>query len=152
MSTRRTRVKSLDECYEEGVKTYIERESEVLPSSHFSDDNPEKRPRLLSPDLVSTRQEMASGSIRLGDYVDKVDMGIKTGLNSAFIIGENKKEKILKKNGQCREIIKPLLKGDDVRRYEIYDRKRYLIYTYHGIDIDEYAPIIEHLREYKDKL
>ncbi|MCS4194348.1 type I restriction-modification system DNA methylase subunit [Salinibacter ruber] len=152
VSTRRTRVKSLYECYEEGVKTYIEKESEVLPSSHFSDDNPEKRPRLLSPDLVNIRRKMESGGVHLLDYVDKVGRGIVTGLNDAFIIEEDEREEILKKKVKCKEIIKPLLKGDDVRRYEIYDRRRYLIYTYHGIDVDKYAPVIEHLREYKDKL
>ena len=53
-----------------------------------------------------------------------------TGLNEAFWVSQAIRDKILMKNPEAKEVLKPLVIGDDVRRWAIrQDEPRYLIYT-----------------------
>jgi type I restriction-modification system DNA methylase subunit len=81
---------------------------------------------------------------------DGIGWGIKTGGNDAFVIDDSTRDELIRRCEGSRKIIKILIKGSDVSRYRIADRERYLIYTHHGIDIDAYPAIGEHLREYRD--
>ena len=81
---------------------------------------------------------------------DGIGWGIKTGGNDAFVIDDPTRDELIRRCEDSREIIKILIKGSDVSRYRIADRKRYLIYAHHGINIDAYPAISEHLREYRD--
>ena len=78
--------------------------------------------------------------------------GIVSGLTDAFVIDEEQRDKILKANPDALEIIKPFLKGRDVRRYNIETKGDYLIYTYHGIDMSKYPSVLQYLRQFKDRL
>ena len=44
-------------------------------------------------------------------------IGIKTGFNEAFIIDSLKKDELIKKDKKCSEIIKPLVRGRDIKKY-----------------------------------
>ena len=89
----------------------------------------------------------------LGEYTNKkIKYGIKTGLNKAFIIDKKTKEKLIKENPKSGEIIKPILVGDDIRRYEINFRDRYLIWTYIGVNISRYPSIRKYLEQFKSEL
>jgi len=79
-------------------------------------------------------------------------MGVKSGLTEAFMIDEDTRATILKRNSKASEIIKPFLNGRDVRRYQIDYKGLYLIYTYHGIDIERYPAVEQHLKPFKSKL
>jgi len=78
--------------------------------------------------------------------------GVKTGLNEAFIINDNIRSKLILSDQKASEIIKPILFGEDVRRYSIEPHDRYLIYAFHGLNISLYPSIEEHLRPYKNAL
>ncbi|MBP7070699.1 MAG: Eco57I restriction-modification methylase domain-containing protein [Methanothrix sp.] len=78
--------------------------------------------------------------------------GVKTGLNEAFIIDSDTRLKIVERDPKESEAIKPILFGEDVRRYSLEPGDRYLIYTYHGFDISQYPAIEEHLKPYKSEL
>ena len=45
--------------------------------------------------------------------------GIKTGLNNAFVIDEEIKNKLIEEDAKSAEIIKPFLVGKDIKRYRI---------------------------------
>lgn len=77
---------------------------------------------------------------------------MKTGLNEAFIVNSDTYSKIVEKDPQARAVIKPILFGEDVRRYHLEPADRYIIYTYHGFDISLYPAIEEHLKPYKSTL
>ena len=79
-------------------------------------------------------------------------MGIKSGLTEAFVINAQKRAEILDCNPEAAEIIKPFLNGRDVRRYHIDAQDIYLIYTHHGINIEKYPAVKEHLKAFKGKL
>jgi hypothetical protein len=90
---------------------------------------------------------------RLIEYCDsQICMGIKSGLTEAFVIDEQTRASLVRRNRKAEEIIKPLLNGRDVRRYHIAPEGLYLIYTYHGVDIARYPAVEKHLRPFRPQL
>jgi type I restriction-modification system DNA methylase subunit len=89
----------------------------------------------------------------LEKYVNgAVRRGVLTGLNEAFIIDRTTKDMLVANDPRNAEIIKPLVVGDDVRKYEINYRERYLIFSRRGIDIEKYPEVKKHLEQWKEKL
>lgn len=78
--------------------------------------------------------------------------GILTGFNKAFIIDDVKKNELIKLDKRNKEVIKPLIRGRDVERYEYNFENLWLIFTRREINIDDYPTIKEYLKEYKDDL
>lgn len=89
----------------------------------------------------------------LGKYAQgKICMGIKSGLTDAFVIDEDIRTVLLKKDPKAKEIIKPLLNGRDIRRYQLEWKKNYLIYTHHGVEMKKYPEIERFLKPFKRSL
>lgn len=96
----------------------------------------------------------------LKDWDINIYRGILTGFNEAFIIDEAAKERLIKEDKKSAEIIKPLLRGRDVKRYSYNFANLYLINTHNGIkekdippiDINDYPAIKKHLDKYSSKL
>ena len=64
----------------------------------------------------------------LGDYVArKFFRGLLTGLNEAFEVSASQRAMLTKSSPTTKELIKPVLGGQDIRRYSINDEGRYLI-------------------------
>ena len=104
-------------------------------------------------EFTSLYDKLLHNFVPLKIYCDnKIWMGIKTGLKEAFVITAAKKEELLASNDKCSEFVKPFIDGKDIRRYTISSRNKYMIYTYHGIDITDCPEILYHLEPYKKKL
>ena len=98
-------------------------------------------------------QKLHKNTILLHEYTNgEIFYGIKTGLNEAFVIDKNKKDEIVKKDSKSIEIIKPLLRGRDISKYEINFAEQYLIYAHNKINIEDYPAVKEYLLIYKTKL
>jgi hypothetical protein len=81
---------------------------------------------------------------RLKDWKIKINFGVKTGCNEAFIIDEKTKENLIAKDAKNSEIIKPILRGRDTRRYYCNYAKLYVITTFPSLSINiEDYPVIE---------
>jgi predicted type IV restriction endonuclease len=78
--------------------------------------------------------------------------GLKTGLNEAFVIDEEKKNELIKADRTSADAIKPILFGRDVRRYFVDAQDRFVIYLHPELDVDDYPAIRDHLLTYKDAL
>jgi type I restriction-modification system DNA methylase subunit len=64
----------------------------------------------------------------LGEYVDrKIYRGVLTGLNEAFVIDSETKERLVAYDERSIEIIKPFLTGKEIKRYQPLPNKHYLI-------------------------
>ncbi|MBK9097563.1 MAG: Eco57I restriction-modification methylase domain-containing protein [bacterium] len=104
----------------EVVKNYsfkIKREN-LLPSGW----------NLVSNDKSNLLNKISEQGIPLVEYVDeKIFYGIKTGLNKAFVIDEETKERLIKDDPKSAEVIKPFLAGRDIKRYEPLIGENYLI-------------------------
>ena len=98
--------------------------------------------------------KIRSVGVPLGEYVGgKIYYGIKTGLNKAFVIDEETKNRLIAEDPKSAEVIKPFLAGRDIKRYQpLTNHGNFLIFTRHGIDIDQYPAIIEHLTQFKAEL
>ena len=49
----------------------------------------------------------------LKDWGNKINFGIKTGFNEAFIIDQAKRDELVAEDPKADEIIRPILKGRD---------------------------------------
>ncbi|OGP73032.1 MAG: restriction endonuclease subunit R [Deltaproteobacteria bacterium RBG_16_49_23] len=91
--------------------------------------------------------------VPLGEYVKgRIFRGILTGLNEAFVIDAEMRNKLIRSDPKSVEIIKPFLAGRDIKRYQSPRSNQFLIFTRHGINIKEYPAIERHLLDFKAKL
>ena len=95
----------------------------------------------------------------LKDWDINIYRGILTGYNEAFIIDKVKKEEILancqtdEERQKTAEIIRPILRGRDIKRYGYEFADLYLINTHNGvkekgikrINIEDYPAVKTHL-------
>jgi type I restriction-modification system DNA methylase subunit len=98
-------------------------------------------------------EKMRQVAVPLNSYIkSKPFFGIKTGLNQAFVIDHETRNRLVAEDRKSSEIIKPLLVGRDISRYKVTFAKRYLIWTYLGVPIQKYPAILRHLKEFQPKL
>ena len=89
----------------------------------------------------------------LGEYVNgNIFYGIKTGLNEAFVIDEQTKDRLIGEDPDCSEIIKPFLAGRDIKRYQTPRSSKFLIFSKRGVDIKKYPSVLSHLKNFEEKL
>ena len=73
-------------------------------------------------------ERVTKAGISLGKYVDHTFFrGLLTGLNEAFTINAEQREKVLNGSPSSGALIKRFLGGQDIRRYWIEDIEKYLI-------------------------
>lgn len=108
---------------------------------------------LDDPRVLRLMDKLRKAGKPLGEVVDgKFYRGIVTGYNEAFVIDEPKRAELIAADPKSEEVIKPFLRGRDVRRWKAEWAGLYLIFTRRGIDIDKYPAIKKHLEQYKDRL
>ncbi|MFH6986102.1 class I SAM-dependent DNA methyltransferase [Flavobacterium collinsii] len=66
--------------------------------------------------------------IPLKDWDIKINYGIKTGFNEAFIIDAETRNKLIKDSPKSDEIIRPILRGRDIQKYSANWESLWLIY------------------------
>ena len=112
--------------------------------------------------LLKVKDKIDTIGKPLGEWDVEINYGVKTGLNDAFMIDKEKYNELVKKDRKNKEILVPLLRGQDIRRYEINYKDLYLINTHNGyqfndkkipeIKIDDYPSIKEYLSEFEPAL
>jgi adenine-specific DNA-methyltransferase len=109
--------------------------------------------RIETPAKLSLVEKMKSAGKPLGKYVsDKIYRGVVTGLNEAFIIDRGTRDALIAKSPKSAEVIKPVFVGKDVRRWQVDNRDKWIIYLYQGISVQGLEAVIEHLKPFKDAL
>ena len=89
----------------------------------------------------------------LKDWDIQINYGIKTGFNEAFIINGEKRAELIAQDPKNAEIIRPILRGRDIKRYGYEFADLYLINTHNGvkekgikrINIEDYPAVKAHL-------
>ena len=145
---------SVDTCVIQIKKAYVE-DNEV----HVDDKYYMEQSRLdsnsftfNSPEILDLRDKIFNQGTLIKDLDIQINYGIKTGFNKAFIIDEETKDMLIKKDFNNKEIIKPLLRGRDIGKWKISYKNLYVIFTRRGININNYPVIKEFLSQYKDDL
>lgn len=109
--------------------------------------------KLEPPHIFELMQKLRDAGPPLGEYVDgKFYYGIKTGYNDAFVIDRDTRDRLIAEDPNCATIIKPFLRGRDVKRWQTHSQDLWLIFTRRGVDIEEYPAIKAHLSEYRTRL
>ena len=120
---------------------------------------------VLSPIEQSIKKKIEAVGTPLKDWDIQINYGIKTGCNEAFIISTEKKKEILDncqtedERKRTAELIRPILRGRDIKRYGYVENGLFLINTHNGlrgklprIDINDYPAVKAHLDQYWDKI
>ena len=120
---------------------------------------------ILSPIEQSIKRKIESVGTPLKDWDIQINYGIKTGFNDAFIINTEKRNEILDncssegERTKTAELIRPILRGRDIKRYGYDWANLWLINTHNGIkgvkpriDVNDYPAVKTHLDQYWDKI
>ncbi|WP_448824326.1 TaqI-like C-terminal specificity domain-containing protein, partial [Capnocytophaga gingivalis] len=83
----------------------------------------------------------------LKEWDISINYGIKTGFNDAFIINGEKRAELISQDPKSAEIIRPILRGRDIKRYGYEFADLYIITTFPSlkIDIELYPAVKQHL-------
>ena len=108
---------------------------------------------LHEPAMVRLFERLMAQGKPLGEFVQgRLHMGVKTGLNKAFEISQAKRDELIAEDPASAVIIKPWLRGEDIKRWSADRSARYIIFTSRGVDIERYPAIQEHLRWFRSDL
>ncbi|MGL2787627.1 class I SAM-dependent DNA methyltransferase [Helicobacter pylori] len=119
--------------------------------------------------LLDLRDKIESIGTPLKDWDIQINYGIKTGANEAFIITTEKREEILnacktqEERERTEKLIKPILRGKDIKRYSYEWAHLWVINTHNGytsalkskippIDIEKYPATKAHLDAHYDTI
>ncbi len=106
------------------------------------------------------KRKIESIGTPLSNWNININRGIITGLNEAFIISEEIKNELIEKDPKSAEIIRPIIRGKDIKKYQYNFANLWLINVHNGIkekgvspiNIELYPAVKEHLNQYYDKL
>ena len=108
---------------------------------------------ILSPIEQSIKRKIEAAGVPLKDWDINIYRGVLTGYNDAFIISGAKRAEILaacktvEERKRTDELIRPVLRGRDIRRYGYEFADLYLIATFPSrhYNIEEYPAVKKHL-------
>ena len=137
-------VKSMEESFQTPYKTDIFKK-EALNDEIW---------RFTDPLISSVLKKFNSGNKTLDEYTEGgVCYGIKTGLNKAFIIDSETRDKIVKKDPKSSEILKKMVEGDDFEGWLLVHSGRYMVATQYDLDVpNEYPAVYEYLKPFEKEL
>ncbi|TXF77784.1 Eco57I restriction-modification methylase domain-containing protein [Chryseobacterium sp.] len=92
----------------------------------------------------------------LKDWDITINYGIKTGYNDAFIISGERRKELIGQDPKSVEIIRPILRGRDIKKFGFDFADLWLINTHNGlkekgikpINVNDYPAIKKHLDSY----
>ena len=108
-----------------------------------------------NPAEFQLKKKIESNGKPLKDWDIKINYGIKTGLNEAFIINTAKRDELIQLDPKSADIIKPILRGRDIKRYGYQWADLWIIATFPAlkINIDDYPTVKQFLIDFgKDRL
>ena len=124
-------------------------------ANQISVDNPGENSWIAynKSELALIKRIEAQG-IALKDWNIKINRGILTGYNPAFIIDTERRNQLIAEDPRSAEIIQPLLRGEDIKAYVPQWAGLWLINTFPSLHlcIDDYPAIKKHLSTFKVRL
>ncbi len=116
---------------------------------------------IANPLELSIKQKIEQKGKPLKEWDIQINYGIKTGYNEAFIIDGKKKDELIAQDPKSAEIIKPILRGRDIKRYKAEFADLWLINAHNGVKdkgipridvVKDYPAIYKHLLQYESQL
>jgi len=115
---------------------------------------------ILSAVEQNIKRKIETVGVPLKKWSVSINYGIKTGFNDAFIISGEKKDELVAADPNSAEIIRPILRGRDIKRYGTSFADLWLINVHNGVKdkelprvmVENYPVIKAHLDEHYAKL
>ncbi|MGE0085201.1 MAG: DNA methyltransferase [Desulfococcaceae bacterium] len=110
--------------------------------------------KIASPLEQSIKAKIERIGKPLKEWDIQINYGIKTGFNEAFIIDGKKKDELTAQDPKSAEIIKPILRGRDIKRYKAEFADLWLIATFPALklNIDHYPAVKAYLQSFGKRL
>jgi len=107
-----------------------------------------------SPVELNIKKQIEKMGTPLKEWDIKINYGIKTGLLNAFVIDTKKRNELIDIDSNCKDIIKPFLRGRDISNYSYNDSGLWLINFHNNppLNINDFLSIKNHLDSFYDKL
>ncbi len=108
---------------------------------------------LTSPKVLRLLEKLQERGTPLGECVNgSFYRGVVTGCDAAFIIDESVRQELIAEDPRSSKLIKPVLRGRNLKKWKTERTGYYLIFTRHGIDIEQYPAIRRYLSQYRAAL
>ena len=131
------------------LRGFMEKNGFLMPVAKL----PDAGWSLVEPAMLRLRGKIEAAGAPLCDYLKEgLYRGIVTGFNPAFVIDAETRERLIAKDPNSAELIKPWLRGRDVRRWRVDWAGLYVIFTRRGTDIERYPAIKRHLARFRADL
>ena len=112
---------------------------------------------ILSKSDYEIKNKIAATGTQLKDWKIEFNRGFLTGLNDAFFISDEQKNTFIKRDSKSAEIIKPLLRGREIKKYGYSFNDNYVLFPHNGtkdkariLVEEDYPAIYEHLLKFRD--
>ena len=114
----------------------------------------------MSPLEQSIKHKIENKGTPLKEWNINIYRGILTGCNEAFIITGDVKDTLIAEDPKSAEIIRPILRGKDIKRFKAKFADLWLITSHNGnkaygikrVDIGDYPAVKQHLDKYLEKI
>ena len=125
---------------------------------------------LASPEVLALLEKLQGTGMPLGESVQgQLYFGIKSGYDTAFVIDNAERERLIATDANSRELIKPLLRGRTIRKWKAEAPEEHLIviasstnvtWPWTGVEDEEaerifsenYPAIHQHLAHHRQRL
>jgi hypothetical protein len=127
--------------------------------------------RLESNAKLKLIGRIKAAGVPLGEHVNgRYYRGILTGLNEAFVVGQEKRDELIAEHPSSAKVLKPFLRGRDVKRWRVEFQEQYLLFVPWHFPLHEdasisgpsakaerqfekeYPAVYAHLRSFKSEL
>jgi len=106
---------------------------------------------LSTPEKLKIINRLFGNRPTIEDLKIKIRLGIATGSNEAFVVNSEKVDELIFADPKSKELIKPILRGRDIKRYYYKSPDLYVLLTKNGVDVSSYPAIYNHLDSFGDK-
>ena len=113
---------------------------------------------ILSSEDFKIKNKISFNGIELKKWDIEMNRGFLTGLNDAFFIDEEKRRELINEDSNSEILIKPLVRGREIHKYNYEFNNKYVIFTHNGTKLQprinverDFPAIYSHLLKWKDK-
>lgn len=138
-----------DELAQEELAAQVEARNFAVPRRSLG-----AAPWSLEPPRVARLLEKIRGAgVALQEYVNgKPPRGVVTGCNEAFMVDTPTRDRLVAEDPKAVELLRPYLRGQDVRRWHPEWSSLWMIFARRGVDIEAYPSILRHLQGFRTRL
>lgn len=108
--------------------------------------------QLEDESLAKLRLKLTQGYQTLKEVYGSPYRGVLTGLNAAFVINRQTRDRLIDEDPRSEELLKPFLEGKDLKKWHAQPRDIWIIFTRRGIDIEQYPAVQNYLEQFREQL